>query len=66
MSTMTQMMEPEVTARVHEKPLVIHPPVALQADHALPTEEQITRVLFMIIMAASVLFIGATLFVTHM
>ncbi len=37
-----------------------------ETAHANPTEEQITRVVFMIIMGAAVLFIGAILFVSHM
>ena len=68
MSPIAQIMEPEVEAA--EQGFVKENGVAVQAlahdVHSIPTEEQITRVLFLIIMAASVLFIGATLFVVHM
>ena len=39
---------------------------AIEAKHADPTEEQIARVVFAIIMGAAALFIGATLFLSHM
>lgn len=39
---------------------------ACEAAHANPTEEQITRVVFMIIMGAAVVFIAAAIFVSHM
>ena len=45
-----------------------HPviPAAAESAHQNPNEEQITRVVFMIIMGAAVLFIAAILFVSHM
>jgi hypothetical protein len=64
MTSMTHTMEPEVSAAAREMPAKNH---AVSYDaHPLPTEDQITRVVFYVIMAASVLFIAATLFVSHM
>ena len=42
----------------------MHQPFLRRLTHS--TEEQISRVVFMIIMGAAVLFIAAILFVSHM
>jgi hypothetical protein len=61
---MTHTMEPEVATPLHRMPTRYH---ALAQDaHPLPSEDQITRVVFFIIMAVSVLFIGTSIFLSHM
>jgi hypothetical protein len=57
-------MEPDVATPVHQMPATYQ--VLAHDTHPIPTEEQITRTVFFIIVAASVLFIAATLFLSHM
>lgn len=64
MGHMTHTMEPEVATRVHRMPA---PYQALPSEvHPLPTEDQITRVAFIIIMVVAVIFIATTIFLSHM
>jgi hypothetical protein len=60
---MTQVAAHTIEAFPHVAETAAH---VAQEAHANPSEEQITRVVFMIIMGAAVLFIAAILFVSHM
>jgi hypothetical protein len=59
-------MTQTATHTLEALPEQVHAPAVSQAAHPNPTEEQISRVVFMIIMGAAVLFIAAILFVSHM
>ena len=60
---MTQVAAHTIEALPHATVTTAH---VTQEAHANPNEEQITRVVFMIIMGAAVMFIAAILFVSHM
>jgi len=60
---MTQVAAHPIEALPHEAAATAR---VTEAPHANPNEEQITRVVFAIIMGAAVLFIAAVLFVSHM
>jgi hypothetical protein len=61
---MTHTLKPEVAAPVHRMPAAYH--ALAHHAHPLPAEEQLTRVVFCVIMVVSVLFIATTLFLSHM
>lgn len=64
MSHVAHTLEPEVVTSV--RPALAGNQALVHDAHSIPTEEQVTRVVFFIVLAASLLFIAATLFVTHM